>query len=200
MLWPSTMVQSWTMPHGKPWYSIKSAVPVESLWSCSAITEDLCPDVSFSLDRLRLFRSMNQHPTLYEIVTGKHRPGGKEGNKRKRVDMVRLPLRCPQTMLNTPWSHGSVISHCTLMSTFPSCRGQCVLQDPGVAPAKAADAPLPTGRLLDYHDITPTLKGRQAEVSALGLLDTNFSSPAAILRGVALHHLLEEEAGLLASF
>ncbi|KAK9901574.1 hypothetical protein WJX75_002674 [Coccomyxa subellipsoidea] len=73
--------------------------------------------------RLRLFRSMNQHPTLYEIVTGKHRPGGKEGNKRKRVDM-----------------------------------------DPGVAPAKAADAPLPTGRLLDYHDITPTLKGRQAEL------------------------------------
>ena len=30
--------------------------------------------------------------------------------------------------------------------------------------AQAADAPLPTGRLLTYSDITPTLKGRQAEV------------------------------------
>lgn len=56
----------------------------------------LCPDVVLVSDRLRLFRSINQHPTLYEIVTGKHRPGGKEGNKRKRVDMVCLPHRCPE--------------------------------------------------------------------------------------------------------
>ena len=30
--------------------------------------------------------------------------------------------------------------------------------------AKAAESPLPTGRLLTYSDITPQLKGRQAEV------------------------------------
>lgn len=30
--------------------------------------------------------------------------------------------------------------------------------------AQAADAPLPTGRLLTYADITPALKNRQAEV------------------------------------
>jgi len=31
--------------------------------------------------------------------------------------------------------------------------------------AKAAEAPLPTGRLLTYQDITPAMKGRQAEVT-----------------------------------
>ena len=30
--------------------------------------------------------------------------------------------------------------------------------------AQAAEAPLPTGRLLTYSDIQPQLKGRQAEV------------------------------------
>ena len=30
--------------------------------------------------------------------------------------------------------------------------------------AQASEAPLPTGRLLTYNDITPALKGRQAEV------------------------------------
>lgn len=33
--------------------------------------------------------------------------------------------------------------------------------------AKAAEAPLPTGRLLTYADVSPILKGRQAEVSLL---------------------------------
>ena len=33
-----------------------------------------------------------------------------------------------------------------------------------ISSAKAADSPLPTGRLLTYSDITPQLKGRQAEV------------------------------------
>lgn len=34
--------------------------------------------------------------------------------------------------------------------------------------AKAADSPLPTGRLLTYSDIIPQLKGRQAEVRLFG--------------------------------
>ena len=42
-----------------------------------------------------------------------------------------------------------------------------VQQGNGAGEAQAADAPLPTGRLLTYADITPTLKGRQAEVSGL---------------------------------
>ena len=39
-----------------------------------------------------------------------------------------------------------------------------VHQGNGAGEAQAADAPLPTGRLLTYADITPALKGRQAEV------------------------------------
>ena len=39
-----------------------------------------------------------------------------------------------------------------------------VQQGNGAGDAQAADAPLPTGRLLTFADITPTLKGRQAEV------------------------------------
>ena len=39
-----------------------------------------------------------------------------------------------------------------------------VQQGNGAGEAQAADAPLPTGRLLTYADITPALKGRQAEV------------------------------------
>jgi hypothetical protein len=46
--------------------------------------------LSCCLPRLRLFRSINQHPTLYEVVTGKHRAVGKENNKRKRPEAVRL--------------------------------------------------------------------------------------------------------------
>ena len=41
-----------------------------------------------------------------------------------------------------------------------------VQQGNGAGDAQAADAPLPTGRLLVYADITPALKGRQAEVIA----------------------------------
>jgi len=41
-----------------------------------------------------------------------------------------------------------------------------VQQGNGAGDAQAADAPLPTGRLLVYADITPALKGRQAEVTA----------------------------------
>ena len=37
----------------------------------------------------------------------------------------------------------------------------------GVGRAKAAESPLPTGRLLTYQDVGPVLKGRQAEVRAL---------------------------------
>lgn len=42
-----------------------------------------------------------------------------------------------------------------------------VQQGTGAGEAQAADAPLPSGRLLTYADITPTLKGRQAEVNKL---------------------------------
>ncbi len=46
-----------------------------------------------------------------------------------------------------------------------------VQQGNGAGDAQAADAPLPTGRLLTYADITPALKGRQAEVRVMPLLD-----------------------------
>jgi len=41
-----------------------------------------------------------------------------------------------------------------------------VQQGNGAGDAQAAAAPLPTGRLLVYADITPALKGRQAEVTS----------------------------------
>lgn len=39
------------------------------------------------------------------------------------------------------------------------------MQVMGMGQAKAAESPLPTGRLLTYHDVSPGLKGRQAEVN-----------------------------------
>ena len=50
-----------------------------------------------------------------------------------------------------------------------------VQQGNGAGEAQAADAPLPTGRLLTYADITPALKGRQAEVGigAFGMNSTD---------------------------
>ena len=38
------------------------------------------------------------------------------------------------------------------------------MQTAGGPSAKAAESPLPTGRLLTYNDIVPSLKGRQAEL------------------------------------
>ena len=44
------------------------------------------------LCRLRLFRSINQHPTLYEVVTGKHRMSAAQpASRRKRAEQVRAP-------------------------------------------------------------------------------------------------------------
>ena len=48
------------------------------------------------------------------------------------------------------------------------------LQEMPVSSAKAADSPLPTGRLLTYSDITPQLKGRQAEVGCTHCLLQSF--------------------------
>ena len=49
-----------------------------------------------------------------------------------------------------------------------------ILQEMPVSSAKAADSPLPTGRLLTYSDITPQLKGRQAEVCCTHCLLQSF--------------------------
>ncbi|KAK9816543.1 hypothetical protein WJX72_001746 [[Myrmecia] bisecta] len=77
------------------------------------------------VSRRKLFNSINEYPTLYEVVSGRLVRGPKAGlpSKRKRADSV-------------------------------TTGGE----------AKAADAPLPTGRLLTYTDITPALRGRQAEL------------------------------------
>ncbi|CAK0764550.1 hypothetical protein CVIRNUC_003169 [Coccomyxa viridis] len=74
--------------------------------------------------RLRLFKSINQYPTLYEVVTGKHKTNGRDFKPGRRRPEPEMP----------------------------------------VSSAKAADSPLPTGRLLTYSDIVPQLKGRQAEL------------------------------------
>lgn len=60
--------------------------------------------------------------------------------------------------------HGNVVSSTQQLMVRSNAVTQ-VQQGNGAGDAQAADAPLPTGRLLVYADITPALKGRQAEVT-----------------------------------
>lgn len=84
--------------------------------------------------RARLFKLMNQQPTLFEVVTQKGNKPRSQGppNKRRKHEM----------------SHG----------TSPSSTKQYSGE------AQAKPSPLENGRLLQYSDIIPTLRGRQAEL------------------------------------
>ena len=73
--------------------------------------------------RAELFSLTNQHPTVYEVVTG--RVARSKVHKRKQA-----------------------------------------VYGGRTEDAEPADAPLPGGRVLTYADLTPALKGRNAEVRA----------------------------------
>lgn len=97
--------------------------------------------------RLKLFRLINQDPTLYEVVTGKHlkgmqqRPGiqpapgpaGAAGIKRKAGEGYEAPY------------------------------GGAELGPTGLR-VSGASAPMPQGRLLTHADISLNLRGRRAEM------------------------------------
>lgn len=74
-------------------------------------------------ERAQVFHAMNQHNTLFEIISERHSKGKAAQTTKRDRHMVT-----------------------------------------GMGKAKAAEAPLPTGRLLTYADVSPILKGRQAEL------------------------------------
>lgn len=120
--------------------------------------------------RMQLFRSINQHPTLYEVVTGKHRaPAAQPASRRKRVELVRTqakPEPAELTLLHVDVCACDAVRVQPGSFKLPGRLAARMLdaQEPSMGAAQAAEAPLPTGRLLTYNDIQPQLKGRQAEV------------------------------------
>ncbi len=83
--------------------------------------------------RAELFALVNQHPTVYEVVTG-------------RVPRNKLFKR----------------RQLTASSAKPAPQVQTGFVQP--PPYVASDTPLPTGKVLTLDDVTPALKGRQAEL------------------------------------
>lgn len=89
--------------------------------------------------RAELFSLINQHPTVYEVVTG--RVSRNKMYKRKQLVGAR-------------------------MSYYPQQQQQQQQQQqfPGTPSYVASDRPQPTGRILTPQDVTPALQGRQAEL------------------------------------
>lgn len=90
--------------------------------------------------RAELFSLVNQHPTVYEVATG--RVSRSKMNKRRHMG-ARSPA---YNATSQP------------MQTQPTAQ-QFIFQGP-----VASDTPAPTGRLLVDSDVTPALRGRQAEL------------------------------------
>lgn len=87
--------------------------------------------------RAELFSLINQHPTVYEVVTGRV-------NKTKTYKRKQLVGAQP-----------TYLPHAVAQPQLPSI----------VQPAYvAADKPLPTGKPLTHADVGPALVGRQAEM------------------------------------
>jgi hypothetical protein len=88
--------------------------------------------------RAELFSLVNQHPTVYEVVTG--RVARNKMYKRKQPKVQAAAAPAPVAVYEPE-------------------------PNPFVRPGyQAADQPLPTGRLLTAADVSPALTGRQAEL------------------------------------
>ena len=102
---------------------------------------------------LRMFKLMNQYPTLFEIVTERERGRARapSGTKRKKPDDT-----CAQSRATVPHprhpssSHGDTVRACVQMAIAQSTAPQT--------------SPKPHGRLVTSNDITEALIGREAEV------------------------------------
>ncbi|KAL4858177.1 3-dehydroquinate synthase [Chlorella vulgaris] len=96
--------------------------------------------------RAELFSLVNQHPTVYEVVTGRV----------ARNKMYKRKL--PRPAGPTPAQQAAAAASAAAMAAFEE-------PNPFVRPGyQAADQPLPTGRLLTAADVSPALSGRQAEL------------------------------------
>lgn len=97
--------------------------------------------------RAELFSLVNQHPTIYEVVTG--RAARNKINKRKQPVYGKA-----YAAANVPPAQRGPTGNGGRMPQRPRAEQQ----------APAADRPLPTGRKLMYEDVSPGLVGRQAEL------------------------------------
>ncbi|KAL4436766.1 hypothetical protein ABPG75_003905 [Micractinium tetrahymenae] len=94
--------------------------------------------------RAELFSLINQHPTVYEVVTGRV--------ARNKMYKRKVPKQ------QAAAAHAAVASQAAALAAFEEPNS---FVRPGY---QAADQPLPTGRLLTEADVSPALTGRQAEL------------------------------------
>lgn len=105
----------------------------------------------FDLDgRAELFSLLNQHPTLYEVSTGRV--------PRSKVYKRKLPKQhhaaAQQQVPSAAYAPASAMAVEAHPLSLPQFAGK----------AHAADQPSVDGRMLLFEDITPALAGRQAEL------------------------------------
>jgi hypothetical protein len=94
--------------------------------------------------RAELFSLLNQHPTVYEVVTGRV--------ARNKMYKRKVPKQ------QTAAAQAAIANQAAALAAYEA-------PDSFVRPGyQAADQPLPTGRLLTVEDVTPALQGRQAEL------------------------------------
>lgn len=94
--------------------------------------------------RAELFSLINQHPTVYEVVTGRV--------ARNKMYKRKIPKQ------QTAAAQAAIANQAATLAAYEA-------PDSFVRPGyQAADQPLPTGRLLTAEDVTPALQGRQAEL------------------------------------
>ena len=100
--------------------------------------------------RAELFSLVNQHPTIYEVVTG--RAARSKINKRKQpvYGKAYAAANAPPAQ-RAPAGNGGAA-------------GRLGQRQRTEQQAPAADRPLPPGRKLTYEDVSPALVGRQAEL------------------------------------
>ncbi|KAL6784714.1 hypothetical protein ACKKBF_B02920 [Auxenochlorella protothecoides x Auxenochlorella symbiontica] len=98
--------------------------------------------------RAELFSLVNQHPTVYEVVTGRV--------PRTKINKRKQPVygKAYAGAMPAPASRGTGAGPTGRLASRPRAEQQ----------APAADRPLPTGRKLTYDDVSQALVGRQAEL------------------------------------
>jgi hypothetical protein len=123
--------------------------------------------------RARLFKTINQGPTLFEIVMGQASRGGVGGMGRNRQEPVRC-LKSPRPTsgcykgFRFDWWSSDWAFAVHLCSVLKG--GSLIaIQEQMTGVAQSSEAPLASGRLATQSDISVNLKGRRAEVHPLCL-------------------------------
>jgi hypothetical protein len=132
--------------------------------------------------RAELFSLVNQHPTVYEVVTGRVARNKMYKRKQPKVQAAAAPAPVAvyepepnpfvrpgyQAADQVPALVGACVGRgcCAALACRPSVHDSsfCVAAPADVCAPMSPLQPLPTGRLLTAADVSPALTGRQAEL------------------------------------